>query len=83
MSAKKICLMSGHSSTGGLKGIDGRMLTEAENKNVLVLNLSKKTKGESEERKNFLGRYFSGLGADQVDFITHSRGEFRLLNFFF
>jgi len=65
----KFYLMSGHSSTGELKGIDKDALADSDNGNVLILNLSWDYKGKVETKREFFKTYFSKLGASEVDII--------------
>lgn len=64
--AKKFYLMSGHSSSGGLVGIDGRALGDADNRNVLVLNMSSDDVDKSRKKGAYFEQYFYGLRADNV-----------------
>ncbi len=61
--------MSGHSSTGRLKNIDGSALTNADNGNVLVLNLSYDNGVKNQRKRDFFREYFQELGADNVVFV--------------
>ncbi len=63
--------MSGHSSTGELEEIDRKALVDADNKNVLVLNLSFDDKDKNNSKKDFFKKYFKEVGADNVSFVDH------------
>ncbi|MBA7595910.1 hypothetical protein ES703_02875 [subsurface metagenome] len=67
--AKKLYLMSGHSSTGRLKNIDESALTNADNRNVLILNLSYDDRVKNQGKRDFFRKYFQELGADSVVFV--------------
>jgi len=73
--AKKFCLMSGHTSTGGLEDIDRRMLGESNNGRVLVLNLASKDSEQIVSKGEFLTSYFMGFGAEDVDVVTEEIPE--------
>jgi len=65
----KIFLMSGHTSSGNLKKLDKRAVSEAENKNVLVLHMSSDDSKKLAVKKKFFNEYFRKAGAEQVDFL--------------
>lgn len=68
--AKKVCLMSGHSSTGSLEKIDKKALKETNNKNVLILNLSWDDPSKLAKKEKFFSWYFNKLGAKTVEFLS-------------
>jgi cyanophycinase-like exopeptidase len=67
--AKKLYLISGESSTGRLKAIDGKALAESENGNVLVLNLTSDDFEKSQTKGNFFKNYFKEVGAESVELV--------------
>lgn len=66
---KKFYLMSGHSSKGELKCIDMAALSDADNRNILVLNLSFGDREKLQQKREFFREYFAGIGANQIKFI--------------
>lgn len=73
--AKKFYLMSGPSAKGGLKHIDGRALADADNKNILVLNLASYQNKEIQDKREFFEKYFREVGAEDVAFIEKETPE--------
>lgn len=50
--------------------LDKKILEEADNKNVFVINLTTNDKEKLERKKTELKEYFIGLGAEKVDFVS-------------
>ena len=67
--AKKFYFTSGHSSSGELVDIDGRALGEADNKDVLVLNMSSDNRDKNMAKREFFRGYFGRMGANDVNFV--------------
>jgi len=67
--ADRTYLISGHTSSGALKPIDKRVLDEADDKNILVLNLTFSDVEKLDQKQEFFIQYFDDLGADNIDFI--------------
>ncbi|MBW3004398.1 Type 1 glutamine amidotransferase-like domain-containing protein [Candidatus Woesearchaeota archaeon] len=64
-------LLSGHTSTGGLKEIDRRIIAEADqysdDRNILILNLTSSDMSKLRGKREFFQEYFKKLGATNID----------------
>lgn len=78
--AKKLYLMSGHTSTGELIDLDRMALNDAGNKNILVLNLLEQDFTKSNGKRKFLENYFYEVGAENIGFIEGetSNSQFKI-----
>ncbi|MAG02566.1 hypothetical protein CMI42_04470 [Candidatus Pacearchaeota archaeon] len=70
--AKKLYLMSGHTSTGRLKDLDSRALADADNGNVLVMNVSQIGRQKTADKGEFFRTYFREIGAENVDLVERN-----------
>ncbi len=77
---RKIFLLSGHTSTGGLKDLDKRVIDESEDNNVLVLNLTFDDKGKLKKKEEFFKNYFKELGAENVWFFSDDNPNYLLFD---
>lgn len=67
--AKKIYLVGGRVSSGGLREIDTKALEESENKKIFVINLTTNDQEILNEKRERHKKYFEELGAE-VTFIS-------------
>ncbi len=67
--AKKIYLVGGRVSSGGLREIDTKALEESENKKIFVINLTTNDQEILKEKRERHKKYFESLGAE-VTFIS-------------
>lgn len=67
--ASKLYLMSGNTSSGRLTEIDKKALDDAENKSILVVNLSYDDIKKLKKKKDFFDGYFREIGAENIEFI--------------
>jgi len=77
--ASKLYLMSGHTSRRELVGIDGRALYDADNADVLVLNMSFAGAKDVKRKEESFRKYFlREVGADDVRFLEAGASEERI-----
>ena len=72
---QEIYLISGHTSSGGLKPIDARAIETAPNNEVTVVNLSFEDPEKLQKKAEFFNGYFRELGADHVHIIGQDTSQ--------